>query len=206
MTVRAITRSAVDSYLKLVRLPLGTAIGLLPGNGAGPRPAVELMLDRTDATVRGIIARVLGDSKLGEDATRRRAAADAREQALKLHLEAERTAERGDDRLEERQGRAGRQRQQARQRADNKREDAERERETEIRHAAEVRNERLQNSHQATERAERAVDERAAKERLEALDAKSGALRERERELKVRDEAARLREAAGRAKAERKSP
>lgn len=204
MTLRDITRTAVDGYLKLVRLPLGSAISLLPGNGSGAKPTVELALDRTDATVRELIARLTGDTELYEDARRRRAAADAREEALRLHTEAEQTAERADDRLEERQERANRQRRQAGQRAQAKRKDADRERAKKIRRAAEVRNNRLENSQKATERVEKSVDERSSKARLAALDVKAEALREREKELAVRDQAEGLGDAAARAKANRK--
>ena len=179
MKVRDIPSTAVDGYLKLVRLPLDGAIHLLPGNGTGPGPAAKLALDRADAGVRAIIAGILGDAALREDARRRRAAADEREHALKLHEEAEDVAETADARLEERRRRATRERRQARQRAEVKREDADRQRERKIRRATEVRNDRLEGSRAATERVETAVEDRASRERLEALDAKSEALRER---------------------------
>jgi colicin import membrane protein len=204
MNVRDIPTTAVDSYLKLVRLPLDSAIRLLPGNGTGAKPAAKLAVDRADATVRTLIAAILGDSALGEDAERRRAAADEREQALRLRAEAERTAEKADARLEERQQQATRQRRQAKQRADVKREDATRQRERQVRRAAEVRNDRLEHSRKTADRTERAVEDRAARDRLAALDAKTEALREREQELAVRDAAQGLQEAAGRAKADRK--
>jgi hypothetical protein len=204
MNVRDIPTTAVDGYLKLVRLPLDGAIRLLPGNGTGPRPAAKLALDRADAGVRAVIAGILGDGALREDARRRRAAADEREQALRLHGEAESAAEKADARLEERRNQATRQRRQARQRAEVNHEDADRQRERKIRRATEVRNGRLENSRAAAERAEGTVEDRASRERLKALDAKTEALGEREQELAVRDEAERLRDAASRAKAERK--
>ncbi len=204
MNVRDIPTTAVDSYLKLVRLPLDSAIRLLPGNGAGAKPAAKLALDRADATVRAMIAGILGDEVLREDAERRQAAADEREHALRLHAEAERTADKADARLEERQRQASRQRQQAKQRAEAKREDAGRQRDRQVGRAAKARNDQLANSRKRAERTERAVEDRAARDRLEALDAKTGALREREKELAERDTAEGLRKAAGRAKANRK--
>jgi hypothetical protein len=204
MNVRDIPTTAVDRYLKLVRLPLDAAIRLLPGNGSGTGPAAKLALDRADATVRAMIADLLGDAHLRDDAERRRTAADERGHARTLHAEAERAEEKADARLEERRRQANRQRHEARQRADAKREDAALQRDRQVRRAAEVRNDRLASSRRTVERAERAVEDRAAKERLEALDAKSQALREREKELAVRDAADGLREAAGRAKANRK--
>jgi colicin import membrane protein len=204
MNVRDIPTTAVDSYLKLVRLPVDSAIRLLPGNGTGARPAAKLAVDRADATVRALIAGLLGDDTLREDAQRRRAAADEREQALRLHAEAERTAEQADARLDERKEQATRRRREARQRADAKGEDASRQRARQVRRAAEVRNGRLENSRQTAERSERAVEDRAARDRLEALEAKTEALREREQELAVRNTAEDLRESAARAKANRK--
>ncbi|HWF73811.1 MAG TPA: hypothetical protein VG186_10735 [Solirubrobacteraceae bacterium] len=204
MNLRDIPTTAVDGYLRLARLPLDSAIRLLPGNGTGAKPAAEVALDRADATVRALIAGLLGDRGLREDAERRRAAADARERALKLHAEAERTAEKADARLAERREQATRQRQQAQQRAEATREDAARKRERQVRRAAEVRHDRLENSRATAERTEKALDDRAARERLEALDAKSESLREREQELAVRDAAEGFRQATGRAKANRK--
>jgi hypothetical protein len=205
MNVREIPTAAVDGYLKLVRMPLDTAIRILPGNGAGAKPAAQLALDRADAGVRAMIADIIGDDTLRKDAQRRRAAADERQQALTLHREAERVEEQADAKLEERRKQATRQRRQARERAEGKGAEAERRRERQIRRAAEVRNDRLDKSRAAAERTEATVEDRAARERLEALEAKTEALGEREQELTLRDEAERLRRAASRAKTERKS-
>ena len=107
MNARAIPRSAVHTYLRLVRLPLDGAISLLPGNGTGAKPAAELALDRLDATLRAVLARILSDPVLREDAEQRREAAErARAWAAGFACEAERKAEQADARLEKRQ-RAG---------------------------------------------------------------------------------------------------
>ncbi len=68
MNARAIPRTAVESYLRLVRLPLDGAVGLLPGNRTGAKPAAKLALDRADATLRAVIATILRDPALREDA------------------------------------------------------------------------------------------------------------------------------------------
>ena len=60
MNARTLPRTAVDGYLRLVRLPLDTAIGLLPGNGNGPAPAAKLAVDRADASVRAVVAKGSG--------------------------------------------------------------------------------------------------------------------------------------------------
>ena len=52
MNMRVIPRTAVDSYLRLLRLPLDGAISLLPGNGTGAKPAAALALDRLDAALQ----------------------------------------------------------------------------------------------------------------------------------------------------------
>src|SRR3982074_3762411 len=103
--MRAIPRPAVDSSLRLVRFPLDGATSLLPsnGNGTGAKPVAQLALDRLDARLRALIATILGDPVLRDDAERRRTAAEARETALRLRVEAERKAEEADTRLEERQ-------------------------------------------------------------------------------------------------------
>src|SRR5206468_5678012 len=64
VNVTTIPAIAIDRYLKLVRIPLDTAIGFLPGNGDGRGPAAELALDRADATLRAIAASVLANPDL----------------------------------------------------------------------------------------------------------------------------------------------
>jgi hypothetical protein len=126
MNVRAIPRTAVDGYLRLVRLPLDSAISLIPGNGTGAKPAARLALDRIDAALRAAIATVLGDSLLGEDADQRRDAAQDREEGLRLRREAERTAEQADTRLVQSQEQATQQRERANQTAKTRQQAAER--------------------------------------------------------------------------------
>lgn len=79
MNARAIPRSAVDTFLKLVRLPLDGAISLLPGNGTGAKPAARLALDRLDARLRAVLSSMLSDPVLHEDPEQRRGAAEQRE-------------------------------------------------------------------------------------------------------------------------------
>ena len=205
MNVRTIPGTAVDGYLRLVRVPLDGAISLLPGNGTGAKPTAEIALDRLDATLRGAIANLLSDTALRDDAERRRIAAQERGRALRLRAKAGVKAEEADSRLEKRQQQATDQREQATQRAEVRRQMVARERETKKRHAAKTESGRLQASRRTAERREEAVNARASKERLKAVDAKADALRDKETELAVRDEARRLRDAAGRAKAERKA-
>jgi hypothetical protein len=204
MTVRRIPGTAVESSLRLVRVPLDAAIGRLPGNGTGARPNARLALDRADAAVRAFAGRILGDSVLREDAQMRRVALKAREQGQALRGEAEQKTEEADARLQERQDQVARQRAQAELRAKRRRDEAGRIRKDKTHRAERIERERLSASSAEADRAAQAVSERAPRARLETLDAKTGALRKQEEALVANDEARRLREAARRAKAERK--
>jgi hypothetical protein len=205
VNIGAIPRTAIDGYLRLVRFPLAGAISLLPGNGTGAKPTAEVALDRADATVRGVIATVLSDPALREDAQRRRTAAQERGRALRLRSQAEVKAETADSRLEQRQRQATEQREQASRRAAVREQMADRELETKKRRAAKDESDRRQASRRTAERADQALGAKASKERLETVDAKADALKDKEKELAVRDEARRLREAASRVKSERKA-
>ncbi len=205
MNVRAIPRTAVTSYLRLVRVPIDTAIRLLPGNGSGPSTRAKLAVDRADATVRTVVATVLGDPVLTEDAQRRQAAADERARAMHLREKAEATGEKADTRLETRRDQAEERRREAARRAEARRKEAARQRERTVRRAAKAEEQRVQASRAAAEKTEEAIDEQAPKARLESLKTEEEALREREEALTAEDEARRLGDAAARVKEERKS-
>ncbi|HWK18585.1 MAG TPA: hypothetical protein VNR66_14125, partial [Solirubrobacteraceae bacterium] len=70
MNALALPRTAVDRYLRVVRLPLDRAIALLPGDETGAGPAAKLTVDRVDAEVRAAIAALLRDPALRRDAER----------------------------------------------------------------------------------------------------------------------------------------
>ena len=205
MNARRIPGTAVESSLRLVRVPLDAAVGWLPGNGTGAQPTARLALDRADAAVRAFAGTILGDSVLSEDAQMRRAALKEREQVQAMRGEAETKTEQADARLEQRYDQIGRQRAQSEFRAKSKRDEAERDRGEKTRRAEQIERKRLTASKKAANRADDAVSERATQARLETLDAKSAALRKKEEALAARDEARRLREAANRTKAERKA-
>jgi hypothetical protein len=203
--VRDIPATAADSYLRLLRLPLDAAIDRLPGNGTGAAPTARLVVDRADASLRALLASVLRDRALREDALRRRTAGEKRAQALELRDAAERKTEQADARLEQREEQAERQREQAKQRAKNQREQAKRRRDGRTSTAAQTERRRKQASRKSTERAEEAVAERATRERLSALEAKTDALNAKEQALSAGEEAGRLRDVASRTKADRKN-
>lgn len=205
MTTRTIPRAAVDSSLRILRWPIDTAVGLLPGADEGARPAAQLTVDRADANLRDLAGRVLADDELRQDAARRRVAADERERALHLRFEARRKQHEADDRLAERQESADERREAAERRAAHEREAAERRRKERARRAADTERKRREASQTAKAKVEQDVAERAKRERLEQLERRDDALEERSEALTARDEAQRLRDAAGRAKAARKA-
>ena len=205
MNVRETPRIAVDRYLRLVRMPLDAVIDYLPGNGGGVQPAARLMVDRADASVRMMFATILSDPALREDAEERQAAAQKRARAMKLRGEAERKTEQADTRLEERTKQTQRQRTQAKRQAEAQRTQAAEQRDQKATRAAEAEKKRLDASRKVEAHVDGAIDDRAPKERLKTLDAKTRALAEQERALTASDEARRLSEAAARAKSERKN-
>lgn len=205
MNARAIPRTAVNGYLRLVRTPLDTAIGLLPGNGKGAKPTAQLAVDRADATVRAVAGALLRDPVLREQGEQRRQAAHERERGIRLHDRAEQTGEQADARLQEREDRAEQERRRARETANTRRRQAETRAQKETQQAAKAESRRRQAAREAAGQREQAIEERAQRDELETVEAKSDALRAREQELAARDEARRLAEVAGRVKAERKA-
>ena len=157
MSVRDISRTAIGSYLRLVRIPVDAVIDRLPGNGTGPAPAARLVADRAEASVRAALASLLGDPELRQDAQQRASAADKREQAMRLREQADRTTEEADDRLAEREAQAERRRQRARQRTRTQREQAEQQRQESTKRAVAAERKRLDASRTATAQTEQAV-------------------------------------------------
>lgn len=204
MNLRTIPRTAIDGYLKLVRLPLDTAVALLPGNGTGPGAAAGLALDRADAMVRAMAGMALGDTVLTDDAARRSVAADERQRALRLRTEAERKSQGAKEHAAERHDEAERRRRQAREKADEERRRARRTAEQKKKRAAKQEQSRRQSSRKAAARTQAAVEKKGRNARLEALDAEADALREKDEALTASDEARRLRQTASKAKAQRK--
>jgi hypothetical protein len=206
VNVRVLPRAAIKAALKLTRLPLDSMIALLPGDGRGAKPAAKLALDRADATVRAVMGAILSDPALREDAERRHRAAQDRQAAVELREEAERTGERAEARLEQREDSAREQRERAVMRERGRRRQARTSAEDQKRRATETERNRRTNSRQIKNRREEEVAKHEPRERLDALEAQSDALRAKQAEVAVRDEAERLAEAASRTKARRKQP
>ena len=179
MNARSIPRTAINSYLKLVRLPLDGAIGLLPGNGTGAGPTARLALDKAEARIRAALASILNDAAMQEDAQRRRAAADEREQAARLRSEAQHTSAEADVRHQRRQQQAVRKRERSDERASAQRRSAQRKREEKTERATEAERRRIQESQKASEKQREALETRARDERLQTLNVEAEALEKR---------------------------
>lgn len=205
MNVQVIPRTAVKGYLRLVRTPLEAVVGLMPGSDAGAKPAAKVAIDHVDATARVVAGTLLGDPVLREDGKRRRAAANERKRGLRLRGHAQETAEKADARVQEREQQARKQRQRARETAESRRRKADTRARKQKEEAAKAESRRREASREIAHEREQAIEEHAPREQLQAAEAKSEALREREKELTARDEARRLADAAGAVKAERKS-
>jgi hypothetical protein len=204
MNLRAIPRNAVNGYLTLVLRPIERAVALLPGDGTGARPVAELALDRLDARLRAIAGLALRDDELQSEAARRHSAAGERATALQFRTQAARRGEEADSQLEERQKRESGARRRAAQQAAARRREAAARRDRKKQGAAKAEAERQDANQRVAERAADVLAEHERKERLAALNERDEALRDREQELTVRNEARRLEGMARAAKAERK--
>src|SRR4051794_9011956 len=201
--IRTITRGALSGYLRLVRLPLHGVLRLSRANGSGD--SVSLCIDRLDASVRAVVGQLLNDPVLAEDAERRSAAAGKRARALHLRESAEEAEQQADREAEKREAEARRTREQASKRAKRLRGEADEKRLQGKRRAAKTSKQRKDSAQARATQAEKAVEEKRKRARLEELASKSEALQESAEALTTADGAHRLKEAAATAKAERKS-
>jgi len=204
MNVQDARRATLDAWLKMARLPIDTASRLLPNGDRGPRTTAMLFVDRVDASIRDTLGAVLRDDDLREDASRRRAAADERQRALELRLEAQRKSEEADNRLA-RQAEAVEERQvKAERDAEERKQKTERERKERERQAEEAAAQREKAVDKVAQAKLSAAEEKSKKQRLEVLETKTDALDTESDALTARGEAQRLRKAATSAKAARK--
>jgi colicin import membrane protein len=205
--LRTISRLTIEGYVRLARLPADTLVRIAGGanGGTGGAVGVKLALDRAEAAFRAAAGSILRDESLREDGLRRAEVAAERERALDLRREADRRSEQSDERLAERRDQAERKRAEAERDAERKRERARRERDTRKERAAATAQRRKQAAQKSAQAEKQAAAKRARRDRLDALDAKSEALDERETALTAADEARRLKAAAAQAKAIRKN-
>ena len=207
MSLQTIPRTAVDSYLKLLRLPAdAVARALRPRNGRdGETTGVELAVNRAEATLRDVAGSVLRDPQLRDDARHRRAAADERERALTLRGAAERRGEQADAELATRAETAEQHREAAARREREKKERADQTRAAQSRELAQVESRRKAAAEADAKKADDAIEDRSRRARLEQLNAEAQTLEEEQEALTARSESQRLRRAAGETKAARKS-
>jgi hypothetical protein len=203
MEVRNVGRVAVDQWLRMARAPFGAVAHLLPSD-SGQRDAALLAIDRAEATVRAALGGLLKDHALRQEASRRRAAVDERFRALELRRKADDTKRAADSQLASDLNASGRQREQAESEGQQRRqkvaeERSERQRQVERRARAE-----LGAVEDAEEQRLAATDKRAKRDRLKVLEEQTAALDRQADALTASDEAQRLRNAAGAAKAARK--
>jgi hypothetical protein len=199
---RTMLRSAVGSYIDLVRFPLDSGARLLGDSRWGPR--AELALDRLDAAAREIAGRALRDEELLEDGARLRAATTERERAQFLREEAERRSRQADGRIADGGKQAKRQRREAARRSEDRKKRADRQRQTDGRRLSQAEAGRKAAAKKAAAETKAALNHRAKDGRLQQLDEEASSLAKRERALAAKQEAQRLRRAASKTKAARK--
>jgi hypothetical protein len=204
MSVRSASRTAIDGWLRVARLPFDAATQVLATN-RGPGNAATLVVDRADATVRAAVGGLLHDNELLADAARRRAAADERQRAIALHREADERQMAADAQLSRELDAAARLREEGEREAQTRMEKAD--------HVRARRSERAREQADAHERAaeaahreQRAAETKEAKRaRLALLEEQASALGQEADALTAKDEAQRLRDAASTAKSARKN-
>lgn len=204
MSTRTVTATTVDRSLKLLRRPADLVISLLPGDRLGPGPAVRVVVDRIDSTVRSGLATVLGDESLRADAARRQAAADERQRALDLRREAQRTEQQTEARLQKTHEEAGRRRQGAGEKATKRRQASSESQRKRARNAVAAERVRKQVNREQETQAEQRIATATAEAELPAVQEQVQALEDRELAAREQAEAERLEQAAERVKAERK--
>lgn len=168
--------------LKVARLPADVALGVI-GRRSGPGKVAQTAVDRVDAAARETVGRATGDRRLQAEAKLGNAAADERVRGAELEEQATKKKAAAAKRRKRAQATAQTQRSEAAQR------EKERKRSVEQEAAAERKQQQ----------------DRADRGKLEQLDTKKKALKEREDALQAKDEAQRLEAAAAATKQARKN-
>jgi hypothetical protein len=203
MNVRTIPRVAVDRWLRVLRVPVDTTVGVL--NRSGNAETATLVVDQADAAVRRFAGRVLRDEELQQDAHRRELAVDERRRALELRTEAELKRSRADEEYRSGLEVANEQRAVAEARAEQEQARVHRERDEAVARQAKETQQRKRQVRAAEARAEHQIDEAEQHARLEELEARAEVLEEKEDALVAASEAQRLQDAASGVKAKRKN-
>jgi hypothetical protein len=199
--IRDITRTAIGGYVKLLRLPLDTALRVA---GRGKSSGAGQAVDHVDATAREVAGAVTGDEELKEQGRRKHKAAEQRGRAADLKAAAEAKRQEADQDLDEGRERAQQRRKQAGQRAQERRQKAAQQTTKQKQSAKQSEQRRKAATAKATAKAQEAIDDRARDARLEQLDRQERALTEQEEAVTASDEAQRLEKAASQVKEQRK--
>ena len=207
MSLQTLSRTAVNGYLKVLRLPANAVAGVLrPRNSRdGETTAVELTLDRVEAAVRGAAGRALHDTQLQDEARRQRLAADERERALELRRAAERQSRQADEEFVARTDTVEQRRRDAARQAEEKKERARQRRKETTARLTEAEEHGRAVVQARKDQTEGAIDDTARRSRLEQLSTEAETLEDEEQALTARSEAQRLRRAASETKAKRKA-
>ena len=203
MQVRTVGRVALDRWLRIVRLPFDLAAHMLPED-RGPRNAAMLAVDRVDASVRAAAGDLLDDDALRDEALRRRTAADERQHALELRARAEERAREADGQLADDLDRAAQLRADAEHKAERARAKVAKTTAARRMQVKETAAAQARTTDQDLAARVDADQKRAKKTRLTVLDEQADALDREADALTAADEAQRLGNAAGSAKARRK--
>jgi hypothetical protein len=201
--LRNLSRITIDSYLRLIRLPVDGFLAI--GGDTGSVTAAKLLVDRADARTRQLAGVVLGDPDLQRDAELRREAAEEKARALNLRAEAELRSQRADQLANKQKRTAARQRKKAASVTKQRREEAQKRRQSTKAAAARRASQRRNHAKSSAAETEKLIEERAKHSRLEQLTTKTEAVQAKEAALVAADETRRVGRAAGAAKAKRKS-
>jgi hypothetical protein len=174
MNTRALRTTTVDSYLKLLRLPVDLIVGRLPGQGSGTGAAARIAVDRADAMARAGLSSTLG-VELTVDAHQRQEAADQRARAVNLRQKAEQQEAEAEARVEKSNRQATERRRQAESEAGERRRAASAKQQASARKAAETERRRTQASREQEAKAEEQIRAETAREKLPAVEAEAEA-------------------------------
>lgn len=194
----AVPRLIVGTSIKVARLPIDTALRL-----AGQERNLDV--DAAEAAVKAKAASVTGDQELKAEANRQSTAVKERRKAQTLHEAAAQATTQAEQDAAEKEAKIQRDKQAADERAAERKRKAEEKRKKDKAAAAKAERERKAAAEKAEAERKQQIEEQEKHERLEQLDREAGALAEKEEALTAADEAQRLKDAAGAAKAERKS-
>jgi hypothetical protein len=201
MNSHSISRTVVNSSLRLVRLPIDGVLRL----GGDSTAEALIAVDRAEAGVRGAVGVLLRDEVMTRDADLRRSAADERRHALRLRAEAEFHADHGERETKQASEEGKARRRQADKAAKQRSERARKLRDARKSKAATKADSRKQAARRDARVREQVAAERSKRDRLEAVERKSEALDKKAGALATSDEAQRLQKAASKVKANRKS-